>query len=77
MVKRWRREYLVDRSLTPEDAVFGFIAWLTTRKEEISFGSSHNCSPAVDAVKEWIEANGLDNVSEFYPDNLKFPERKS
>ena len=56
------------------DAIYGFAAWLTTRKKPITFGSGHNCAPAADAVKQFLEKQGEEEVSDEYPNNIIMPE---
>jgi hypothetical protein len=64
-----------DLSLTPVEALFGFVAWLTTRNQVLSLGASCECGVAVDALKEFIDANQLGSCREgIYPDNLVMPK---
>jgi len=61
--------------ITASEAVFGFVAWLTTRKQVVSLGSSLNASHAADLVKQWVEANNLPNPREgVFPHNIKTPQ---
>lgn len=55
------------------DALYGFVAWLTTREKPITFGAHHHCGPAADAVKEFLDKQGESDVSDEYPDNITMP----
>ncbi len=59
--------------VTPSEAVYGFAAWLTTRDDAVTFGSTSNCAPIVELVARYCEANGFEAVSERYPENLTYP----
>ena len=59
--------------MNPREALFGFMGWLTSRDEVVSFGASKNCQPAVDLLVQWADYNNLEEVSENYPDNIKHP----
>ena len=57
------------------DALYGFVAWLTTREKPITFGAHHHCGPAAEAVKTFLEKQeGESEVSDAYPDNINMPE---
>ena len=58
-------------NLGASEAVFGFIAWLTSRKEVITLSRKH--VPPVDLITEFVEANGLAECRDDYADHLKFP----
>lgn len=63
--------------LSAEDALYGFVAWLTTRDQVSRFGSNENCSPAVELVTKFLEANDLNKPSNNYPNNISFPKEES
>ncbi len=61
--------------VTPSEALFGFVAWLTTRTDPVTFGASHNASPACDLVGEFCKVNSLPEPREgIYPNNLTMPK---
>jgi len=47
-------------TLTASEALFGFMGWLTSRKESVTFSSSHNAAIAADLVAEFCKANNLE-----------------
>ncbi len=55
------------------DALFGFVAWLTTRKQVVSFGASHDCAEALEVLSRFIKVNNLPDVSDKYPTNFEIP----
>lgn len=59
--------------LNQSEAVYGFAAWLTTRKEEIRFGASNDCAPIAALVKEFCEVNGFPVVTRNWPEGLIHP----
>jgi hypothetical protein len=59
----------------PSEAIYGFAAWLTTRKSTIAIGSHCDCSPIVQLVDEYCKVNEFCDPRDFiYPFNLKQPE---
>jgi len=60
--------------LNSTEAVYGFAAWLSTRKERIVFGGTADTKPVVDAVATFCSLNNLPEVSEDWPKNLNMPE---
>lgn len=58
------------KELNGSEAVYGFAAWLTTRKEKITLSASHNAAEICDLVQRFCKANNLSEVSKNYPDNL-------
>lgn len=62
------------QSITPADAVYGLMAWLSGRNEVVTLSANHGASIAADLAKAFCEANGLQQFSEDYPNNLKYPQ---
>ncbi len=60
--------------ITATDALFGFGAWLTTRKEPVTFSYKHNAGAMVDLISQYLKTNNLPDVSKHYPDNLQMPK---
>jgi hypothetical protein len=48
------------KSLSGSEALYGFAAWLTTRKEAITIGSNHDAAAVCDLVKRFCDENHLD-----------------
>lgn len=59
--------------LTGSEAVYGFCAWLTTRKEITKMGGSENCGSVVELIKIFCEENKLPDPRENYTDYLTLP----
>jgi len=54
------------------EAIFGFGAWLTTRKESITVGSAEPAYDMLDLCARYCFANGFPEIREtHYPKNLK------
>ena len=62
------------KRITATDALFGFGAYLTTRKKEVTFSYKHNAADMVDLISEFLDANNLPDVSKAYPDNFVMPK---
>lgn len=59
--------------LNQREALFGFVAWLSCRKQVIKLGGTEDCAGLPDLIEEFSNANGFLEVSESYPDNLVHP----
>lgn len=60
--------------LTGSEAVFGFCAWLTTRKEKTIMGGSEDVVPVLELIQMFCEENKLPNPRENYTDFLAMPK---
>lgn len=59
----------------PSEALFGFVAWLTTREPKVTFGSDVDASEAARLVGLYCDTNDFREPREgIYPDNLKTPK---
>ena len=64
-----------DKPLTkPSDVVFGLFAWLTARKEVVTFSAFHDAGIAAELAREFIDANKWGNVSKEYPTTFEMPK---
>ncbi len=63
----------MNTELSGSEAVFGFVAWLTTRDTEVVFGAKHDASVACDLVAKFCETNKLKKPSENYHHQLIHP----
>lgn len=59
--------------LTASEALFGFMAWLTTRYQEVTFSAHHDAAPAANLVDEFCKVNELDDPRDHWADNLTHP----
>ena len=61
--------------MTPAEALYGIMAWLTTREVPVTFGRNHHAGVAVELIKRFLEANGVDDdVRPSWPNNLVHPK---
>ena len=65
-------EITMDR-LTASEAIYGFVAWLTTQPGVIKMGASENCVPVCEAIKVFCEENGLPSPRDGWENNLIHP----
>lgn len=59
--------------LSASEALFGFVAWLTTREETTEMSSRHDCAGLPDLVVQFCETNNLEEPGGDFPANLTHP----
>jgi hypothetical protein len=59
--------------MTASEALYGFMAWLTGRKERVAFSSSDAAGKAADLVAEFCKANTLREPGEKWTERLTMP----
>ena len=59
--------------LSASEAIFGFVAWLTTQKTAIIAGSAHDCAPWVEKIQEFCKTNKLSEPRERWEQNIVYP----
>jgi len=70
-----RQLQMFEPRITPAEAVIGFAAWLTTRKETIAVGSTNDASPAAELANLFCRVNELGEPrEEAWPNNITHPE---
>ena len=47
-------------TLTPAEAAYGVLAWLTSRLEPVTLSANHDAAVAAELAQEWCDANGLE-----------------
>lgn len=62
--------------LSGSEAVYGFCAWLTTRKEKTVMSSSDECGCIAELVKEFCEVNKLTEPRDLWSDLLTHPKEE-
>ncbi len=62
--------------LNPSEAVYGFAAWLTCRKEKTVMSASDDSAIIADLVAQFCKVNNLPEISEHWPSNLIHPLKK-
>ena len=48
------------KTLDSASTLYGFVAWLSTRKEVVKIGSSENCAGLPQLINAFLKENGLD-----------------
>lgn len=61
------------KTLNPSEAVYGFAAWLTCRKEKTIMSASDDAAIIADLVAQFCEVNNLPEVSKHWANNLIHP----
>lgn len=64
----------VDNQLSGSEAVFGFVAWLSTQSYVPAIGKHHDCAIWANLIKLFCAENGLDEPREKWEENLIHPE---
>jgi len=59
--------------MTGSEALFGFMAWLTTRENKVTFSAHHDAAPAAELVDEFCKINNLAEPRENWTDYLTHP----
>ncbi len=59
--------------MTASEALFGFMAWLTTREPVEIFSARHDAAPAPALIGEFMKANNLADPREDWTDRLTHP----
>lgn len=70
------KEIKVDKELSASEALYGFMGWLTTRDEVVTFSCRHNASKSVDLVREFSDSNSLKEPRDGWEKNLVHPKDK-
>ena len=62
------------KELSAGEAVFGFVGWLTSRKEVSGpFSAKHDAISAAALIKKFCDANDLEFPDEGWKTRLKYP----
>ena len=59
--------------MTGSEAIFGFVACLTTRESEVTFSAYHDATPAAELVDEFCKLNKLTEPRKGWTDLLIHP----
>ena len=66
---------MAEPRITPGEALFGFIGWLTTRDEPITMSANHDAAKPTDLVVEWMRENDIEMPREgVFANNIKHPK---
>ena len=61
------------KEMLASEAVYGVLAWLTTRQEEIVLGRYDNAGPAAEAAAEFCKVNNLESPRSDWTSRLTHP----
>jgi hypothetical protein len=61
------------KAMNPREAVTGFAAWLTTRRDRVVMSACDDSAPIAELVKVFCDENGLEEISSEWPSNLIHP----
>lgn len=62
--------------LSPAEAIYAFMAWLTTRKKEVILSGYHDTVPGMEAVQTFCAVQGLGSPKEGWERIIKpMPEK--
>ena len=59
--------------MSASEALYGFMGWLTCRKNAVTFSHVHNAGTAVDLIAEFCRTNSLQEPREDWTKNLTQP----
>jgi hypothetical protein len=59
--------------LSASEALFGFMAWLTSLEKPVIFSARDEAGLAVQLVEEFIRANDLEKPREGWAERFEFP----
>ena len=62
------------KEMSASEAIYGFVAWLTTRMDQITMSQHNNAAPAADLVKRFCEYNKLEAPRDGWDDLLEMPD---
>ena len=78
---RYRLDAIIDRlreisqgKMTGSEAIFGFVGWLTTRKEKVVMSSQDDCAAITGLIEEFCKVNNLPEPRENWSNNLIHPD---
>ena len=63
----------MSNEMNGKECIYGFCAWLTSRKQIVTMGSIKDCSMIPDLIEEFSKANNLHEVTKDWPNNLVHP----
>ena len=64
---------MMSKELLASEALFGFVAWLTTREDITQMSASHDCAGIADLVQEFCDTNNLAKPVDGWHENLVHP----
>ena len=65
---------MTKEEMNASEAVYGFVAWLSCRKEKTVISSTDNCAPLAELIKQFCETNELTEPRENWQERLTHPD---
>lgn len=65
---------LTPAPITVADALYGFVTWLTIRKDMLVLGAAHESTPVAHALALFCKTNNIPLPSDHYPHNIQVPK---
>jgi hypothetical protein len=65
---------MTKEEMNASEAVYGFVAWLSCRKEKTVISSTDNCAPLAELIKQFCETNELTEPRENLQERLTHPD---
>lgn len=62
-----------NKKLSPSEAVYGVLAWLTSRRQAVVFSQCDHAGPAAEAANEFCKVNNLEPPQGHWEKNLVHP----
>ena len=62
--------------VTPAEALYGFVAWLTTRFDQATFSQHNNSADALELVERYRKANDWDAPRAGWKNSVQMPDLK-
>jgi len=64
---------MINKKLTPSEALYGFAGWITSREEEVIASDHHGAAIWAELVDTFIKENKLDDPKDGWENNLIHP----
>ena len=68
---------MTKKNLSAAEALYGFVAWLTSLDQPVTFSGHHEAGIGAELVSEFCKANGLPEPRTDWTKALKTPETRS
>jgi hypothetical protein len=68
-----------ESTVSPSEALYAFMGWLTTRNNPVTFSGSHDAGEAVNLIKQFTDSQGWGEPRDHWDKNIKsysLPEGK-
>ena len=60
--------------MTASEAVYGFVAWLSCRKDKTTISSKHDCAPLAELIDKFCKTNKLTEPRDNWQERLTHPD---